>query len=446
MTDYDVIVMGAGGAGYTTAFETSRAGMKVLMLDPKSVLGGNCLYEGCIPSKTYWLGASYADLPKRLPFVRSSELSFEKLVDWKDKIQEQRFTQHAKEVEEHENVTFLGEQGIMIDPTHVKVKDKVYSTKYLVLATGAEPFVPKGFEDGITTHDILMPKTRMRELPTKFAIIGGGYIGVELSSIFAKLGSEVTLYASHLLNVPKEIEDLLEARLKENGVRLIKERANGVKKEKDVKVVVTDKDQEKYDEVLVATGRRPNTNGINLPLGKRGEIETTYGMKTVVDNVFAPGDINGKFMLFHVAVLEGWIAAQNILEGGREVTEMDYHAVPFAVYSDPQVAWSGMWKDEAVKAGYDVETRRFNLERDSRAQIEGEAEGWIEVVIERGSQRILGAHVVGKDADLIIGELALAIGERMTTYEMSRFSQPHPTQLEDVTNLMRKAMLTKSKK
>ncbi|BBG24770.1 dihydrolipoyl dehydrogenase [Sulfuracidifex tepidarius] len=439
MTDYDVIVLGAGGAGYTAAFETSRAGMKVLMLDPKFVLGGNCLYEGCIPSKTYWLGASLARREEKLPFVQT-KVSFEKLVDWKDSVQEQRFVQHSQEVKEHENVTFMGEAGTLLDQNHVKVKDRVFSTKYVVVATGAEPLVPDGFQDGITTHDLLMPKTKVRSLPESLAIVGGGYIGLEMSSIFSKLGSKVTLYASHLLNVSVEVQDLLEKRLKENGVEIVKERAKQVKKADGVKYVITEKGERKYEEVLVATGRRPNVKGINLPLGKRGEIEVTHGMRSKVDNIFAPGDINGKFMLFHVAVLEGWVASQNIIEGGREVVEMDYHAVPFAVYSDPQVAWSGMWKEDAVKAGYEVEVRRFDLSKDARAQIEGDAEGWIDVVVEKGSQRILGAQVVGKDADLLIGELSLAIGLRMTTYEMGRFSQPHPTQLENITSLMRKAM------
>ncbi len=177
-------------------------------------------------------------------------------------------------------------------------------------------------------------------------------------------------------------------------------------------------------------------NGI--PLGKKGEIETTPGMRSAIENIYAPGDVNGKFMLFHVAVLEGWVTAQNILEGNREVVEMDYNAVPFAVYTFPQVAWVGLWKEQAIARGFDVETRRYDLSLDSRAQIDGFAEGWMEVVIERGSQRILGAQVVGEDADMLIGELALAVGERLTSYELARISQPHPTQLEQITSLMRR--------
>ncbi|MCY0850788.1 dihydrolipoyl dehydrogenase [Sulfuracidifex metallicus] len=445
MADYDVIVLGAGGAGYTAAFETSRGGMRVLMLDPKFVLGGNCLYEGCIPSKTYWLGASFIEKSKKLPFL-DAKVSFEKLVDWKDLVQENRFIQHNQEVKEHENVTFLGKEGVMLDANHVKVEDKTYSTKYVVIATGADPFVPKGFEDGITTHDLLMPKTKIRNVPERFGIIGGGYIGVEVSSMFAKFGSKVTLFASHLLNVSQEIQDLLERRLKENGVEIVKERAMGIKKTEDGrKKVITEKGEMTFDEVLVATGRRPNVKGVNgvVPLGKKGEVEVTHGMATTIENIFAPGDINGRFMLFHVAVLEGWVTAQNILEGGREMVEMDYHAVPFAVYSDPQVAWTGMWREDAIKAGFEVEIRRFDLSKDSRAQIEGETEGWIDVVIEKGSQRILGAQIVGQDADMLIGELSLAVGQRITTYEMARLSQPHPTQLEDITSLMRKAMIVK---
>ncbi|BCS93474.1 Dihydrolipoyl dehydrogenase [Metallosphaera sp. J1] len=441
MTDFDAIILGGGGAGYTTAFELSRGGMKVLMLEPKGVLGGNCLYEGCIPSKTYWYGASEIERSRRVPFMKA-EISFPKLVEWKDQVQERRFRQHDEEIKEHENLTFIADSGVMVDQQHVKVRDKTFSTRYLVIATGADPVVPKGYEGGITTHDLLMPKTTIREVPEKFAIVGGGYIGVEMASIFARLGSQVTLFASHLIKeVSQEVQALLEKELTNAGVKIVKERSSGILRENG-KTVITEKGRyQGFDEVLVAVGRKPNTSAVNgIPLGKRGEIETSPGMRTVLDNVYAPGDVNGKFMLFHIAVLEGWVTAQNILEGNREVVEMDYNAVPFAVYSFPQVAWVGLWKEQAIARGFDVETRRYDLSLDSRAQIDGFAEGWMEVVIERGSQRILGAQVVGEDADMLIGELALAVGERLTSYELARISQPHPTQLEQITSLMRRVV------
>ncbi|EZQ07086.1 hypothetical protein CM19_04890 [Candidatus Acidianus copahuensis] len=441
MTDFDVIVLGGGGAGYTSAFELSRGGMKVLLTEPKGVLGGNCLYEGCIPSKTYWHGSHFLDSSKRLSFLKT-EVSFSKLVDWKDQVQERRFKQHSEELRTYNNVTFIPKEGEVIDKNHVKIEDKTYSTKYIVIATGAYPYIPEGFEGGITTHELLMPGTKVRELPEKLAIIGGGYIGVEMASIFAKLGSKVTLFGARILpETSKEVQDLLEKTLNSLGVEIVKERCAGLKLENEKKSVFTTNGKRgEFDEALIATGRRPNTALIHgISLGKKGEIETTHGMKTMIDNVYAPGDVNGKYMLFHVAVLEGWITAQNILEGNREVVQMDYNAVPFAVYSTPQVAWTGMWKEDAIKKGYDVETRRFNLAQDARDQIEGFDEGWIEIVIERGSQRILGAQVIGEDADMLIGELALAVGERLTTYDIARLSQPHPTPLEELTLLMRKA-------
>jgi len=442
MTDFDVIVLGGGGAGYTSAFELSRGGMKVLMLEPKGVLGGNCLYEGCVPSKTYWYGAHTVEMSSRVPFMEA-EVSFPKLVNWKDEVQRKRFAQHDQEIREHEGLTFIPESGFMIDSNHVKVNDNVYTTKYVVVATGAEPVVPQGYEDGVTTHELLMPDTKIRQPPRRLAIIGGGYIGVEMSSVFSRLGSEVTLFAAYLLKeVSAEVQGLLERELGRAGVKIAKERSTGVKVESKGKVVVTEKGRwEGFDEVLVAVGRRPNTSSTaGIPLGKRGEIETTPGMRSPMENVYAPGDVNGKFMLFHVAVLEGWVTAQNIMEGNREVVEMDYNAVPFAVYTLPQVAWVGLWKDQAVAKGFDVETRRYDLSLDSRAQIDGFAEGWMEIVVERGSQRILGAQVIGEDADMLIGELALAVGERLTTYDLARLSQPHPTQLEQITSLMRRAL------
>jgi len=160
-------------------------------------------------------------------------------------------------------------------------------------------------------------------------------------------------------------------------------------------------------------------------------------MKTNIPHIYAVGDVNGSHMLFHVAVLEGWIAAQNILEGNRKIYTVDYHAIPYAVYSDPQVAWTGLWKEDAIKCGYDISIKRYPFKRDSRAQIENDEEGWIELVIDKETQVIIGANVVGIDADLIIGELCAVVGEKLTAYQLSRISQPHPTQLEGILSIIR---------
>ncbi|WP_185957844.1 MULTISPECIES: dihydrolipoyl dehydrogenase [Sulfolobaceae] len=445
MAEFDVIILGGGGAGYTAAFELSKANMKVLLLEPKGVLGGNCLYEGCIPSKTLWYASHFIDVKKRLPFLKV-EVDFEKVMEWKDTVQELRFGQHDDELKEHENVTFMKAEGRLIDTNKVKVGDKVYTSKYIVVATGAKPNVPPGFEDGITTHELLMPGTKFRKLPETLAIIGGGYIGVEMAGILAKFGVKVTLYAQRILKVvSQEVQQVLENRLRELGVEIVKERCKGVKADSGKKKVLSEKGEKYFDEVLVATGRVPETSPVEgiVPLGKKGEIDVDYSMASKIDNIYAPGDVNGRHMLFHVAVLEGWIAAQNIIEGGRPVVKIDYNAVPYAVYSDPQVAWAGMWKEDAIRAGFQVEVRRFDLSKDSRAQIDGFAEGWMDIVVEQGSQRILGAQIVGEDADLLIGELALVTGERLTTYDLARLSQPHPTQLESILTLARK--ITKRK-
>ncbi len=441
MPDFDVIILGGGGAGYTAAFELSRANIKSLLLDPKGVLGGNCLYEGCIPSKTLWYASHFMDAKRRLPFLKV-EVDFEKVIEWKDYVQQLRFKQHDEELKEHENVTFMKAEGRLIDTNKVKVGDKVYTSKYIVVASGAKPYVPPGLEGGITTHEMLMPGTKFRKLPETLSIVGGGYIGVEMAGIFAKFGVKVTLYAQRILKVvSQEIQQVLENRLRELGVEIIKERCKGVKVESGgKKKVISEKSERNFDEVLVATGRIPETSAVEgiVPLGKRGEIEVDYSMASKIDNIYAPGDVNGRHMLFHVAVLEGWITAQNIIEGGRPVVEINYNAVPYAVYSDPQVAWTGMWKEDAIKAGFQVEVKRFDLSKDSRAQIDGFSEGWIDIIVEPGSQRILGAQVVGEDADLLIGELALAVGERLTTYDLARLTQPHPTQLENILTLARK--------
>lgn len=445
--DFDVIVLGGGGAGYTSAFELSRAGKNVLLADPKGVLGGNCLYEGCVPSKTYWYASSKVRLPS---FMKGKvEVDFPSLAKWKDDVQERRFKQHAKEVEEHK-VILIPDRALETSQGKVKFDSgREYTGKYIVIATGAEPQKPKGFEAGITTHELLMPGTSIRSLPHSLGIVGGGYIGVEMAGIFAKLGSRVTLYASHLLSqVPQEVQSLLERRLRDLGVEIVKDRAKGVtlKSGNTVnsgKIVLTEKGERVHDEVLVATGRRPVYPSLpdSVKIGQKGEVKTTFGMRTSDRSYFAPGDVNGRHMLFHVAVMEGWVTAQNIIAGGREVVQVDYSAIPYAVYSDPQVAWTGLWRDEAVRQGIDVEVRRYDLSLDSRVQIEDiqvHDEGWIDLVVHGGSGRIVGAQVVGRDADFIIGELSLAVHSGLTVKDLSDMSQPHPTQLEAVLSLARR--------
>jgi dihydrolipoamide dehydrogenase len=437
--DYDVVVLGGGGAGYTAAFELSNGGKNVLMLDPKGELGGNCLYEGCIPSKTYWLGAKSKE---GMPFhSKSPEVDFSKLVDWKNEIQERRFAQHRAEIEEHSTLTFMPEAGRLTDEHTVLAGHRRITGKYIVVATGSKPVVPDNFKGGITTHHLLKPGTSLVEVPETLGIIGGGYIGIEMAGIFAKLGSKVTMFCSRILpSVSQEIQLLLERRLNELGVRLERQKAKGVDISGASKSVLLDNGSRKFSEVLVAVGRRPNLDNISLEFGltDRGFIEVSPGMRTRFGNIFAPGDVNGRHMLFHVAVQEGWIAACNILEGGRERVLMDYSSVPYAVYSEPQVAWTGLWKEDAIRKGFEVESRRYELKGDARMQIENAETGWIDVVIMPGTGRILGAQAVGADADLVIGELSLILSQGISIHELSRTSQPHPTQLEGIIDLSRR--------
>jgi len=437
--NFDAIILGGGGGGYTAAFELCRGGKNVLLLDPKGVLGGNCLYEGCIPSKTFWVGAN--SIKKQPWFQTNPTLDFSKLVDWKDKVQNNRFEQHNHELEEFSNLTFLHKKGKMVDEHTIEVDDKKYTGKHIVIATGSEPFIPNELKEGITTHELLKPETKIRNLYSNFGIIGGGYIGIEMAGMFAKFGTKVTLFACRILpSVSEEIQKLLENRLRNLGVEIVKEKGKTIMRKNNSKIVITESGERSFDEVLVAVGRKPSTENLisSLNKGKKGEILVDYSMKTNIPHIYAVGDVNGSHMLFHVAVLEGWIAAQNILEGNRNVHTMNYHAIPYAVYSDPQVAWTGLQKEDAIKYGYDIIVKRYPFSKDSRTQIENDEEGWIELVIDKETQVIIGANVVGIDADLIIGELCAVVAEKLTTFQLSRISQPHPTQLEGILSIIRK--------
>ncbi|BDC18452.1 dihydrolipoyl dehydrogenase [Acidianus sp. HS-5] len=442
----DVLIAGAGGAGYPAAFRLNKAGLKVAMADPKGELGGNCLYQGCVPSKTMReLAHLYLRARKLLGF--NEVVSFEKVQDHKDFVQETRFKQHKQELSETSVDFYKGEVEI-IDNHHAIIKgekDAQIEYKYLILASGSGPFVPRfpGSEYCITSDDLYKYKTSIRKLPKEMVIIGGGYIALETASIMNVLGTKV-----HVLVRSDRVLRGLDTRLVSSLLSMLDKNIDikfnspviEVQKvgENEYKVIYSEKSEKKEitaDLVMLATGRKPvypkGIEKLGLAIGRSG-VMVDETIVSSVKNVYAPGDVNGRSMFFHSAVRQSLVAAHNIL-AGTPIDYMDFESVPKSIFTIPSIAYVGILPEEAKRRGIEIVEASYPLIKDSRAQMYDEAEGEIRLFVERGSLRVIGGWIIGIDAPTMINEIGTVVANGLTARQMADYADQHPMSNESIS-------------
>ncbi|BCU68177.1 dihydrolipoyl dehydrogenase [Sulfolobales archaeon HS-7] len=441
---YEVLVIGGGGASYPGAFRLSKAGKTVIMADPKGVLGGNCLYQGCIPSKTIREMAELHLRSKR--FFANISPNFELIQDHKDKVQEKRFKQHDEEIKEN-NVEFVkGEVQVTGDKTAKIIGEKEVDVEfnYLILGTGSEPFVPRipGSEHCITSDDLYKYKTEIRKLPSSMVIIGGGYIALETATIFKALGTEVHVLVRSdkiLRSIDQRLVEILkkmidpEIDIKFNSPVLEVEK-NG----NELKVTFSQKGEKKEiitEKVVMATGRKPvlpkGFEKLGVKVSQKG-VEVDESIRTNIPYVFAPGDVNGISPYFHSAVRQSLVASRNILTG-RNTDFVNFSSIPVTVFTIPPIAYVGI----ITNRDSSVIEASYKFERDSRAQIYDELEGEVRLFFEKGSLRALGGWVAGIDAPSLINEIGYAVHNGLTAKQMAEFADQHPMSNESITNAVR---------
>ncbi|ARM74899.1 dihydrolipoyl dehydrogenase [Acidianus manzaensis] len=443
----DILVAGAGGAGYPGAFRLAKSYMSVIMADPKGELGGNCLYQGCVPSKTI---REMANL-----YLRATKLlginhlvNFEKIQDHKDQVQETRFKQHKEELSETFVEFITGEVEIM-DNHHAIIneqgKQRQVEFKYLILGTGSEPLKPKmpGTEFCITSDDLYKYKTSIRKLPQDIVIIGGGYIALETASILNALGSKVHVLVRSdrvLRSVDTRLVNSLLSMLDKNIDIKFNSPVIEVKKisDNEYQVIYSEKSEKKTintNLVMLATGRKPvypkGTEKLGIAIGRKG-IMVDETIQTNVKNVYAPGDINGISPFFHSAVRQSLVAAHNIL-AGSPIDYMDFQNVPISIFTIPTVSYIGIMPEEAKKRGIEIIEASYPLTKDSRAQMYDEAEGEIRLFFEKGSLRIIGGWIIGIDAPALINEIGTAVANGLTAREMANYADQHPMTNESIS-------------
>jgi pyruvate/2-oxoglutarate dehydrogenase complex dihydrolipoamide dehydrogenase (E3) component/uncharacterized membrane protein YdjX (TVP38/TMEM64 family) len=419
--DRNLIVIGAGSAGLVAAYIAAAVRARVTLIE-KHRMGGDCLNTGCVPSKALIKSARVMSLikdAKRFGIRNAAgEADFGAVM--------QRVQQVIRAVEPHDSVeryTQLGVECIRGDakiasPWSVRVDGQVLTTRAIVIAAGARPLVPPipGIEGvRVLTSDNLW---ELRELPRRLVVLGGGPIGCELAQAFARLGSSVTqveMLPRLLAREDPEVSDLVAERFRAEGVDLrLAHRATRVAQgmlacEHDGREV-----ELPFDRLLCALGRVPNTAGygleeLGIPVTKARTVETNEYLQTLYPNIYACGDVAGPYQFTHTASHQAWFAAVNALFGRFRKFRADYSVIPWATFTDPEVARVGLNEVDAKERGVAYEVTRYGIDDLDRAIADGAAHGFVKVLTEPGRDRILGATIVGERAGELIIEFIAAM-------------------------------------
>ena len=450
--DADVLVVGAGGAGYPAAFRLAESGRRVVLADPKGELGGNCLFSGCIPSKTLRELGQIADRARRL-LAWPGPVDLSDLQRQRDEVQRVRFRQHREELREHPGVTFVNGTVELLGKGRARIQGPEGVTEVtapgMVLGTGTRVRRPDfpGAELCLTSDDLFRFEAPRFELPSDLVVIGGGYIALEVASLFSTLGSWVRVLVRSdtlLRNVDPDLVSLLRGSLRgfviefEAPVKRVEE-AGGRRR-----VIYHGGGQERTveaDAVVVAAGREgvlPNGwERTGIVRDPRGFLVTDEGVMTPVPGIYAPGDVNGRAPYFHAAVRESLVAAHNLMAGNRRIDVMDYGSVPVTIFTFPSVAYVGVTGSEARRLGIPTVVARTSLSEDSRAQMVQEREGEVRLFFQPGSLRLLGGWVLGISASELINEIGLAVSTGLTARDLAEFPDQHPTTNEAISKTAR---------
>lgn len=450
LAEFDVVVVGGGPGGYVAAIRAAQLGRSVCLVE-KDQLGGTCLNRGCIPTKALVASTQALEMARRLAEYGVEaggdgeiRARFDKMVARKNQVVA-RLRAGVSFLLKKNKVNVIAGTGRIVGPGRVQVETggtegpAEVRARDIIIATGSRPVVfPTFGYDGrtVTTSDEALD---FQDVPESLLIVGGGVVGCEFAFIFSSLGSKVTVVDIMPSILPMEDPDAaaaVAASLKKRGVAV----RTGVKIERIVaergEAVATLDTGERLtaSRALLSVGRKPNSEGIGLEhvgvqVGKRNEVVVNDGMATNVPGIYAIGDVVGKVMLAHVASAQGIVAAHNIAGGDRR---MSYGAVPSAIFTSPEVASVGLNERQAKEEGFDVRVGKFPFSASGKALAMGEAEGFVKIVADGGTDRILGIHIVGPHATELIAEPTAAVRMKMTVGEFARTIHAHPTLAEAI--------------
>ncbi|MDJ0776544.1 MAG: FAD-dependent oxidoreductase [Gammaproteobacteria bacterium] len=423
--DTNLVVIGAGSAGLVTAYIAAAVKAKVTLIE-KHKMGGDCLNFGCVPSKAIIRSAKFMS-----HITRSKEFGIkEASADFDFAEVMQRVQQVIKKIEPHDSVeryTGLGVDVVegearITSPWTVEVNGETIRTRNIVVASGGQPFVPP--IDGIEQVDYYTSDNlwELRRKPQKLAVLGGGPIGSELTQAFGRLGVEVTqveMLPRILLREDPEISDLVRSQFEAEGIRVLTgHRAKQFVKRDGRDFLIAEHDdgeiEIEFDTLIVAVGRRPRTSGFGLEelgvrLNPNGTIEVNEFLQTSIPTIYAAGDVVGPYQFTHVGAHQAWYTSVNSLFGIIKRFKVDYSVIPWATFTEPEIARVGLNETEAKEQGIEHEVTTFGIDDLDRAIADSEAHGFVKVLTAPGKDRILGVTIVGEHAGDLIAEYVLAM-------------------------------------
>ncbi len=451
MADYDLIIIGAGPGGYVAAIRAAQLGMKVACVEKEATLGGTCLNVGCIPSKALlYSSEKYAELLHQTEDhgikIGKVELDLAKLMQRKEKIVKQ-LTAGIGFLFKKNKITHINGTASFVDEQNIKVKsskESKLSAKNFIIATGSSsiaiPSIPIDEKSTVTSTGALS----LSSVPKTMLVIGGGYIGLEMGSVWSRLGTKVTVVEALDQIVPTmdaEIAAQFMKSLQKQGLefKLSHKVITTKPGTSDVEVTMEltkDKKQikEKYNIVLMSVGRKPNTEGLNLEkigikLNEQKAIEVDHRFKTNVDGIYAIGDVVPGPMLAHKAEEEG-IACVEIINGQK--THMNYDTMPAIVYTNPEVASVGKTEEQLKESKTEYKVGKFPFMANGRALTTSATEGFVKILVDKKTDSILGAHIIGHDAGQLIAEIVTAMEFGGSAEDIARICHAHPTTSEAV--------------
>ena len=451
--NFDIVVIGGGPGGYVCAIRAAQLGLKAACVESRGALGGTCLNVGCIPSKSLLnLSENFhkakKDFNKQGIEIDGIKLNIEKMMSNKNK-SIQVLTKGVEFLFKKNKVTYFIGKGVLFSKNDIVVyesdnKKTKITTKNIVIATGSEATSLPGIN--VDEKNIVSSTGALsfNKVPKRLAVIGGGYIGLEMGSVWSRLGSDVTVieYLDYITpGMDREISNEFQKILTKQGLKFKLgckvDKVNN--KDNLVSIEYTDVKKSKkeiieVDKVLVSVGRKPYTEGLNLgKIGvkkdKKGRIEVNDKLQTSVENIYAIGDVIKGPMLAHKAEEEG-IAVAEILAG--QAGHVNYDVIPGVIYTSPEVATVGKTEEQLKEENRSYKVGKFPFLANSRAKVNNETDGFVKILADSNNDKVLGVHIIGPHCGDMIAEMALAMEFGASSEDIARTCHAHPTHTEAI--------------
>ncbi len=464
MEKYDVVVIGAGPGGTPAAEFLAKKGKKVLLIDERGKPGGECLFEGCIPSKILETSADYFYQAKKLDIFGidiegNIKVNWKNVIKRKDNILEKRANAALQRLSQIPNLVFKEGKGSFISENQIEIKKSDGSTETVefekaLIATGSSPFIPPIEGNGVDKVWTNRTIFDVEDLPDSILIVGGGPIGIEFGQMFNKLGVKVViveLMERILMPVDEEFALILQDKIQKDGIELhLKSLVKRIDFENERFKISFEKEGNLQtvgvEKVLVAVGRKPNVEGLdlekaNVEYDKKGIITNQY-YQTSNPDIYAAGDVIKEPKFQHLARNQALAAAKNMLEGNKYSIDLD--KLSWVLFSDPEIASAGLTEEQAKNRGIDYIVGKYPYQIDARAQIFDTDFGYLKYVVNKQTNEIIGVHIMTEGSSSLVGEASVIVANKLTLEQVANGIHPHPT-LTESFEFLAKNMLMEGK-